>query len=235
MKAVLKHILSARQQTHKMLAVLLDPERPIAFKPGELDQADIVLVGGSTGAIAPDFIGKIRSITSRPIVLFPGNGNQFTADADAILFLSVLSAQSADVLIGQQLAAAPAIMAANIESIPMGYILIDGGKPTSVAQASHSTPIPQDQIKYITDLAITGQLLGKQLIYLEAGSGALTPVSTDIIASVRKAISIPLIVGGGICTPEAMHAAFQAGADIVVIGNHFESHPDQLPLFCQCI
>lgn len=113
----------------------------------------------------------------------------------------------------------------------MGYILIDGGKQTSVAQATGSAPLPRTNIKRIVDTAIAAELLGKKLVYLEAGSGADIPVSPEIIAAVRKHISIPLIVGGGICSVDQMIAAFNAGADIVVIGNHFESHPDQLNSF----
>ncbi|MDY4149101.1 MAG: geranylgeranylglyceryl/heptaprenylglyceryl phosphate synthase, partial [Paludibacteraceae bacterium] len=122
-----------------------------------------------------------------------------------------------------------------IESIPMGYILIDGGRSTAVQRVSHTQPIPQTDLSQITDTAIAAELLGKRLVYLEAGSGADTPVSQAVIRSVRAQISVPLIVGGGIRTPEQMSAAFSAGADLVVIGNHFEFHPDQLPLFCRTL
>jgi putative glycerol-1-phosphate prenyltransferase len=120
------------------------------------------------------------------------------------------------------------ILQSGIESIPMGYILIDGGRKSSVEKVSHCTPIPQDEVDRIISIAVAGQLLGKQLIYLEAGSGAKARVSTDIIRAVRAQLQVPLIVGGGICTPEAMLQAFDAGADIVVIGNHFEQHPDEM-------
>ncbi|MCQ2348049.1 MAG: phosphoglycerol geranylgeranyltransferase [Paludibacteraceae bacterium] len=228
---VLEYILAKRQMGQHMLAVLLDPEHEIRFRKGELDAADLIFVGGSTGAISPLFIDKIRAITHRPIVLFPGNPSQFSPQADALLYLSVLSSRNPDLLVGRQIDSAQVIAQSGIEVLPMGYILIDGGIPTSVVQTCQSAPIPQDQITLITSTALAGQMMGKQLIYLEAGSGAKNPVSIDIINAVRQAINIPLIVGGGITTPQMMKDAFRAGADIVVIGNHFERHPEELHLF----
>jgi len=230
---VLEYIQLKRQMRQHLLAVLLDPERPIRFEKGELDGADLVFVGGSTGVLSSEFIEQIRTLTHRPIVLFPGNAGQFTAKADALLFLSMLSSRNPEVLIGQQVEVAATVKESGIETIPMGYILIEGGKKSSVEQASHSAPIPQTDIAQICSTAIAGELLGHQLIYLEAGSGALNPVSVEIIRKVRAAVSLPLIVGGGITSPEAMTAAYKAGADIVVIGNHLEQHPDQLKLFCR--
>lgn len=127
------------------------------------------------------------------------------------------------------------VIQSGIESIPMGYILIDGERKSSVELVSRCTPIAQNNVQQIISIALAGQLLGKQLIYLEAGSGAKKPVSTDVIRAVKEQITIPLIVGGGICTPQAMLQAFQAGADIVVIGNHFEQHPEQLPTFLHAL
>lgn len=213
------------------LAVLLDPEKKIEFHAGELNKADLILVGGSTGSLSPAFIDELRTLTHRPIVLFPGNPSQFVPNADAIFFLSVLSSRNPDMLLTPHIAAAETIYRSGMQVLPMGYILIDGGCSTSVQQASHSTPIPQSDIQQIVSTALAGEMLGKRLIYLEAGSGAKNPVSTDIIRAVRAVISVPLIVGGGITTPTAMHAAIEAGADIVVIGNHLEHHPEQLPLF----
>ena len=115
----------------------------------------------------------------------------------------------------------------------MGYILVDGGRTTSVQRATGSQPIPRDNIRRITDTAIAAELLGKQLVYLEAGSGAAIPVAPETIAAVRRQTRVPLIVGGGICTVQQMQDAFRAGADIVVIGNHFEQHPEQLQMFVE--
>lgn len=232
--AVLTSILSAKQAGHKQLALLLDPEKAdLSRLPLRgADLPDYIFVGGSTGGSIDAFVRSLRSLTALPIVLFPGSALQFTPAADALLFLSLLSGRNPETLVGQQIRAARAVRTSGIESIPMGYILVDGGRPTAVQRVSHTLPIPQTDIPLITDTAIAAELLGKQLVYLEAGSGADMPVSQTVIRSVRAHISVPLIVGGGIRTPEQMTDAFSAGADLVVIGNHFESHPDQLPLFC---
>lgn len=234
--SVLSHIQSCHLAHQPLLAVLLDPEKPTSCEVlfPHLNSVDLVLVGGSTGAECADFagfIGLIRSHTKRPVVLFPGNVAQFTPAADALLFLSLLTARTPDVLIEPHIQAASAIRWSGIESIPMGYILIDGGHLSSVQRTTRSTPLPQTDVPAIVHTAIAGELLGKQLIYLEAGSGAQTPVAQSIIRAVREQIQVPLIVGGGICTPAQMLDAYRSGADIVVIGNHFEHHPGQLPLF----
>ena len=236
--SVLSYIQSQHLAGHPLLAVLLDPEKPAAGKAllPHLNGVDLVLVGGSTSAECADFadfIGLIRAHTTRPVVLFPGNVAQFTPEADALLFLSLLTARTSDVLIEPHIATALAIRQSGVECIPMGYILVDGGRVSSVQRTTHSTPLPQNDIPAIVHTAIAGELLGKDLIYLEAGSGAQTPVSRSIIRAVREQTSVPLLVGGGICTPVQMTDAYIAGADIVVIGNHFEHHPEQLSLFIQ--
>ena len=223
-------ILSHKQQSAKLLAILIDPDKEQAYRLllSELNHADLVLVGGSTGGNIEPCIAALRAHTDAPLVIFPGNVAQFSPDADALLFLTLLNARTADMLIDPHVQMAMPILQSGIESIPMGYILIDGGRKSSVEKVSHCTPIPQDEVDRIVATAVAGQLLGKQLIYLEAGSGAKARVSTDIIRAVRAQLQVPLIVGGGICTPEAMLQAFDAGADIVVIGNHFEQHPDEM-------
>ena len=213
-----------------MLAILIDPDKEQAYRQllSKLNYADLVLVGGSTGGNIEPCIAALRAHTDAPLVIFPGNVAQFSPNADALLFLTLLNARTADMLIDPHVQMAMPILQSGIESIPMGYILIDGGRKSSVEKVSHCTPIPQDEVDRIVATAVAGQLLGKQLIYLEAGSGAKARVSTDIIRAVRAQLQVPLIVGGGICTPEAMLQAFDAGADIVVIGNHFEQHPDEM-------
>lgn len=233
--AVLTYILAAQKQGRKLLALLIDPEKADLERlplTGEY-LPDYVLVGGSTGGNCDAFVAALRRRTAVPIVLFPGSALQFSPDADALLFLSLLSGRDAETLIGQQVRAARAVRRSGIESIPMGYILVDGGKETAVQRVTHTQPIPQTDTDRIVDTAIAAELLGKQLVYLEAGSGALTPVSTEIIRAVRENTHIPLIAGGGICTTEQMTAAFDAGADLVVIGNHFEAHPEELSAFCR--
>lgn len=235
--AVLTDILTARRQGRKLLALLLDPEKAELDKlPLSGDcQPDYVFVGGSTGGNCDAFVAALRRRTGVPIVLFPGSALQFSPAADALLFLSLLSGRDAETLVGQQVRAARTVRRSGIESIPMGYILIDGGKETAVQRVTHTQPIPQTDIAQIVDTAIAAELLGKQLVYLEAGSGAATPVSAEIICAVHENTRIPLIVGGGICTTAQMTAAFAAGADLVVIGNHFESHPEELTAFCQAV
>ena len=218
--------------------MLLDPEKanldalPISAECCP----DYIFVGGSTGGDTTAFVRALKEklpITNYqlPIILFPGNAAQFTPEADAILYLSLLSGDNPEYLVGQQIKSARAIHNAQIEAIPTAYILIDGGVETSTMRVTQTSPIPSDQIGRIVDTCIAAELMGKKAIYLEAGSGAKTPISSDIIAAVRAQTKCTLIVGGGIRTPEAMNTAYDAGADVVVIGNHFESHPEELQKF----
>ena len=231
--AILQQIVSAKAQSRKLLVVLIDPDKPAAVEAvcPYLSLPDMIFIGGSTGDQCETCIAQLRQTTERPILLFPGNIAQFTPTADALLFLSLLNARTPDVLIQPHIHIAQQVLQSGIETIPMGYILIDGDRKSSVEIATRCIPIPQNNIREIISTAIAGQLLGKQLIYLEAGSGAKTPISAEIIHAVRAQLSVPLIVGGGITTPEAMLHAFEAGADVVVIGNHFEQNPDEIDEF----
>ena len=219
----------------RLLAVLFDPEKQASDESLRLraEAADLLFVGGSTAGreMTELTVGQLKRLTDKPVVLFPGNPSQFTPKADALLFLSLLTSRNAEQLIGQQIAAARAVQSSHIETIPMGYILVDGGRTSSVQRVTGSFPLPQTDIEAITDTAIAGCLTGKRLIYLEAGSGAAIPVNEKIIQAVHAAVDVPLIVGGGICTTEQMQHAWQAGANIVVIGNHLEQHPEQAILF----
>lgn len=230
---IIQQIVSAKAQSRKLLVVLVDPDKPAAVEAVRpyLLLPDMIFIGGSTGDQCEACIAQLRQITERPILLFPGNIAQFTSTADALLFLSLLNARTLDVLIQPHIHIAQQVLQSGIETIPMGYILIDGDHKSSVEIATKCTPIPQSNIREIVSTAIAGQLLGKQLIYLEAGSGAKTPISAEIIHAVRAQLSVPLIVGGGITTPDAMLHAFEAGADVVVIGNHFEQNPDEIGEF----
>lgn len=224
---------------HKALALLLDPEKadlnvlPISSEV----HPDYIFVGGSTGGDTTAFVralkSKIEKLKSNiPIVLFPGNSSQFTPEADAVLFLSLLSGNNPEYLVNQQIKSARAISDSKIDFVPTAYILIDGGVETSTMRVTQTKPLDPANVDTIVNTCIAAELMGKQAIYLEAGSGAINPVSADIIRAVRSRTSVTLIVGGGIRTPEAMNAAYNAGADIVVIGNHFESHPETLQDFC---
>ncbi len=189
----------------------------------------VIFVGGSQlkDSVCTT-VARIKQLTSLPVVMFPGDASQFAENVDALLFLSLVSGRNAKYLIEQHIEAAPFIKKSGVETIPTGYILIDGGKCTAVERVSHTTPYPTTNPQLIADTALACQLLGHKMIYLEAGSGANRPVPQNIISETRKAIDIPLIVGGGIKTPEQMIDAFSAGADLVVVGNHIESHPEDL-------
>ncbi len=229
--SLLLYINKAKSQGKKLLAILLDPDKvhlkdvPTILKKIE-NSVNFIFVGGSTVSFGDTekLVIQLKEMTSIPVILFPGDYSQITDKADAILFLSLLSGDNPEYLIKQQLKSVLALQQSNLEIIPTGYILIDGGKKTAVQQVSNTTPIGNTNISLATQTAIAGMYLGKQLIYLEAGSGANTPVNIEIIASVNAAITIPLIVGGGIRTKKQLEDAYRAGADIVVIGTAFEEN-----------
>jgi len=231
--------MTSRPDVHrKKLALLLDPEKAdLSRLPiSESCHPDYIFVGGSTGGDTTEFVRALKEnlpITNNqlPIILFPGNAAQFSAEADAILYLSLLSGTNPEYLVGQQIKSAREIKKSQIRSIPTAYILIDGGVETSTMRVTGTKPMDPHDVDRIVDTCIAAELMGKKAIYLEAGSGAKVPISTEIIKAVRANVSVRLIVGGGIRTPEAMQAAYEAGADIVVIGNHFESHPEELSNF----
>lgn len=225
---------------HRSLALLLDPEKADLARLSFTDEChpDYLFVGGSTGGDPTDFVRAIKSQIANlkspiPIILFPGNSSQFTPEADGILFLSLLSGRNPEFLVNQQVKAARVIRESQTDFVPTAYILIDGGVETSTMRVSHTQPLDPADIDTIVDTCIAAELMGKKAIYLEAGSGAIHPVSSQIIKAVREKTSVTLIVGGGIRTPEAMQTAYKAGADVVVIGNHFETHPEDLARFCQ--
>ena len=224
----------------KQLAILLDPEKAnLDMLPiSDSCHPDYLFVGGSTGGDTTEFVKRLRVKSEElrvkiPIILFPGNSSQFTPEADGILFLSLLSGNNPEYLVNQQIKSARRIHESHIDFVPTAYILIDGGVETSTMRVTQTKPLDPADVDTIVDTCIAAQMMGKKAIYLEAGSGAITPVSTEIIKAVRAHTSIKLIVGGGIRTPEAMQAAYDAGADIVVIGNHFEEHPEELTRFCR--
>jgi len=218
----------------------IEAEKPlfaILFDPEELSEALLtqqlsnlpkftthILVGGSTATHAQTQIAVnlIKQKTALPVLLFPGDYRQITTEADGILFLSLLSGENPEYLIRQQIQSVRKLRASALEIIPTGYILIDGGKQTTVERVSQTQAIPQELVQRIVDTALAGEYSGKKLIYLEAGSGALNPVSVEIIQAVKEAISIPLIVGGGIRSQSKLESIYTAGADLVVVGTAFE-------------
>lgn len=213
----------------KQLALLVDPDKysqeslALFVELAKETLPDCIMVGGSLVAGSVEQVVQyIKSHTNIPVVLFPGNSHQLCNEADALLLLSLLSGRNADFLIGQHVVAAKAIRDSGIESISTGYILIDGGCSTSVEYMSNTKPIPRDKVEIIVATAIAGELIGNRMVYLEAGSGAINPVSKEAIQAVRQAISLPIIVGGGIRTVEQAKDAYLAGADMIVVGNALE-------------
>lgn len=230
-KSILENIKKASEKGEKLLAILLDPDKttvekiPAISKRIELLNANYIFVGGSfvENGVTAIFVKTLKEYTKIPIVLFPGDYSQITNNADALLFLSLLSGRNPEYLIEQQIKSVPFLKNSTLEIIPTGYILIDGGTNSSVLKISKTTPIAQDNIDLVVNTAIAGMYKGKQLIYLEAGSGAKAVVSSKIISEVKKNITIPLIVGGGIRSQEQLINAYLNGADLVVIGTAFEN------------
>ena len=176
-----------------------------------------------------DCVSTLKKQSNIPVILFPGSPAQVTPLADGILLLSLISGRNADLLIGQHVQAAATLKTSGLQILPTGYVLIDGGAPTTVSYISNTLPIPANKPEIAAVTALAGEQLGLKLIYLEAGSGAENPVPQEMIKAVSKQIDVPLIVGGGIRNGEAAYQACQAGADIIVIGTAFEQQPELLP------
>lgn len=228
--------LLKQNEGKKHFAILIDPDKQDIARLPDLvkivSQANVsmILIGGSlVNSDISDIIIKIKKHSNLPVVLFPGNALQFNKNADAILLLSLISGRNPEFLIGNHVLISGAIKSSGIEVIPTGYILIDGGVQTSVQYMSNTMPIPSSKIDIAVSTAIAGEQLGLKVIYLEAGSGAKIPVPPEMITAVKKEISIPLIVGGGLKNPIQVAAAWQAGADLVVVGNALENELDILP------
>lgn len=222
-----------REENKKTLALLIDPDK-IDFKNthhiAEVAQhfpPDFWLVGGSllTKNALDQTIQLLRQYTCAPIILFPSNYMQIHAEADAILFLSLISGRNPEFLIGQHIIAAPFLKHTNLEILSTSYILVNCGSQTSVEYVSQTQPIPYTKMDLAVATAIAGEMLGHRLIYLEGGSGALKPVATEMIRQVRANTQSPLIVGGGIKHVFQLQKVLNAGADMAVIGTLFEENP----------
>ncbi len=240
--SVYQYIEKKRGIGEKMLALLLDPDSYNEVRFEQLAEVlkrtmpSLVFVGGSlVTADTALFVERVKLLVDVPVVLFPGNVSQLAPSADAVLFISLISGRNPEFLIGQQVVAAPAIRRIGIEAISTGYMLIDGGRTTSVQYMSNSLPIPSDKVDIAVATALAGEILGMKLLYLEAGSGALNPVPHRVIASVVNEVSIPVIVGGGLNTSEKISAACNAGADIVVVGNALEKDIAMLEEFSRAV
>ncbi|WP_418508602.1 geranylgeranylglyceryl/heptaprenylglyceryl phosphate synthase [Corallibacter sp.] len=230
MTIIYNNIQQAIVNQKKLLAVLIDPDKfhvqntkPFIDKVNA-SIATHIFVGGSEveAELTTILVKEIKKHTQLPVVLFPGDVTQITESADALLFLSLISGRNPEYLIGKHVKAVSKLKGTQLEIIPTGYLLIENGKETAVQHVTETQPLQKSNSSHIVNTAKAGEFLGMKLIYLEAGSGAIEPVSKHIISEVKEVLNIPLIVGGGIRSTTALQNAYQAGADVVVIGTAFE-------------
>jgi putative glycerol-1-phosphate prenyltransferase len=224
-------ILSAKKERKQLLAILIDPDKValegISVLTEKIKQspATHIFVGGSSfdGHHLDEIIIELKLKIKLPVLLFPGNPSQISAEADGILFLMLLSGRNPDYLVEHQINAVPILEKTNLEIISTGYILIESGSETAVERVSKTKPLSKSNVEYVAQTAKAGELIGNKIIYLEAGSGAQNAVPLEIIKTVSSRISVPLLVGGGIRSKKQIDQAYIAGADLVVIGTAFEN------------
>ena len=225
------HSFSDRKRAgKKSFAVLIDPDTVNDQSMAKLielsvsSKVDYFFVGGSL--VVSNYLDQclqlIRKSCSIPTVLFPGSPSQVSKYADALLYLSLISGRNAELLIGQHVVSAPMVKKSGLEVMSTGYMVVDGGAPTTVSYISNSSPLPSDKSEIAVCTALAGEMLGMKLIYMDAGSGAKNPISETMISKVAQSIAVPLIVGGGIVDPEKAYLNCKAGADIIVVGNAIE-------------
>jgi phosphoglycerol geranylgeranyltransferase len=219
-----------KKQGKKSFAVLIDPDKVNKPMLDELTglciaaKVDYLLVGGSLviSNHLDECVQHIKQNCSMPVILFPGSPSQISKYADALLYLSLISGRNPELLIGQHVVSAPFVKQSGLEIMSTGYIVVDGGAPTTVSYISNASPVPSDKNEIAMCTAMAGEMLGMKLIYMDSGSGAKRPISETMIESVAKSISSPLIIGGGITDPEKAHLNCKAGADVIVVGNAIE-------------
>ena len=229
---IYKKITQSKKNGKKLFAILIDPDKQDSkdllkiIEKCNSTKVDMFFVGGSllTNDYLKNCITTIKNNSKIPVVLFPGNAMQVDEQADAILFLSLISGRNAEMLIGKQVITAPILKKSSLEVIPTGYMLIDSGKQTTVSYMSNTTPIPHDKEQVAKCTALAGEMLGLKMIFMDGGSGALNPISTKMIRSVSKTIDVPLVIGGGINSGKKAIENCKAGADIIVVGNAIEKN-----------
>lgn len=229
---IYQQIIQAKIDGQKLLAILLDPDKIVWENLDHLllkinqSPATHIFVGGSIvrTTILEDLMTALKQKTNLPVIIFPGDPSQISSQADAILFLSLLSGRNADYLIEYQVQAAPILKKTDLEVISTGYILIESGNETAVARVSKTQPLGRQDLDLVLATAQAGEMLGNKLVYLEAGSGAKQPVPLEMIQLIAQNIEIPIIVGGGITDLKGIQKAYIAGADLVVIGTAFENN-----------
>lgn len=219
-----------KSRGQKSFAVLVDPDKVDRPRIAEISRmateagVDYLLVGGSLVVTnhLDAVVQQFRQECDIPLILFPGSPSQISSLADALLYLSLISGRNAELLIGQHVISAPVVRQSGLEIISTGYMVIDGGAPTTVSYISNANPIPADKNEIAVCTAMAGEMLGMKLIYMDAGSGARRPISESMIAAVAQHVSIPIFVGGGITDPEKAYRNCKAGADLIVVGNAVE-------------
>ncbi|MBS1919003.1 MAG: geranylgeranylglyceryl/heptaprenylglyceryl phosphate synthase [Bacteroidetes bacterium] len=227
---IIKSLAEKKKTGKKSFAVLIDPDKANASILDELIElssvakVDYLLVGGSLviSNYLDDCVQHIKQNCDLPVILFPGSPTQVSKYADALLYLSLISGRNPELLIGQHVVSAPFVKQSGFEIMPTGYIVIDGGAPTTVSYISNASPIPADKNEIAMCTAMAGEMLGMKLIYMDAGSGARRPITESMIKLVADNIEAPLIVGGGIIHPEKAYLNCKAGADVIVVGNAIE-------------
>lgn len=232
-KNIYKTLREKKNAAQKSFAVLIDPDgvdNPSIHKLIQVSvdaKVDYFFVGGSLVITdhLDEIIKQIKSSCDIPVVLFPGNPSQLSKHADALLYLSLISGRNPELLIGQHVVSAPFVKNSGLEIIPTGYIVVDGGAPTTVSYISNTAPLPHDKNDVAMCTALAGEMLGMRVIYMDAGSGAKNPISESMIQSVAQNVEAPVIVGGGIKDPEKAYNNCKAGADVVVVGNAIEKDP----------
>jgi len=229
-QTIYESVLAKKREGKKSFAVLIDPDNVNEEKIEELTglamsaKVDYLFVGGSLviSNHLDEVVQSIRGNCSIPVILFPGTPSQVSRYADGLLYLSLISGRNPELLIGQHVISAPAVRKSGLEIISTGYMVIDGGAPTTVSYISNASPIPADKNEIALCTAMAGEMLGMKLIYMDAGSGARHPIREEMIACVAAHIEVPLVVGGGIRDPEKAYRNCKAGADIIVVGNAIE-------------
>ena len=230
MNKIYKKITENKATEKKLFALLIDPDKIMMGKLtstieiAEKANVDFIFIGGSLVVTSKldEIILHIKKETSIPLVIFPGNPSQVSRYADGLLYLSLISGRNPDLLIGQHVVSVPMVRESGLEVISTGYMLIDGGEPTSISYISNTTPIPSNKNEIAVCTALAGEMLGMKTIYMDAGSGAKTPITESMIKAVASQIKIPLIIGGGIREPEKAYLNCKAGADMIVVGNAIE-------------
>lgn len=234
MKQALYHqFVERRKSGRKSFAVLIDPDKVDTEKTEQVislaleAKVDYFFVGGSLviSSHLDECIQQLKSMTDIPVLLFPGSPSQVSKYADALLYLSLISGRNPELLIGQHVISAPFVKKSGLEIIPTGYMVVDGGAPTTVSYISNATPIPADKNEIAMCTAMAGEMLGMKLIYMDAGSGAKRAITETMIEKVSRHVDIPVIVGGGITEAEKAYRNCKAGADVIVVGNAIEKDP----------